>query len=71
MPKMVMPLGKDETSPGTMKKWMAGLARKPDTRSSRQKAAKFASNKITIRKPTREDYNNVPIDKYVPGRPLL
>ena len=31
MPKMVTPLGKDKTSPGAMKKWMAGLARKPDT----------------------------------------
>jgi len=35
VPKMVTPLGKDETSSGAMKKWMAGLARKLDTRSSR------------------------------------
>jgi len=70
MPKMVMPLDKDETSLEAMKKWMAELGRKPNTRSSRQKAAKSPSNNITIRKPMREDYNNVPIDKYVPGRPL-
>jgi len=71
MPKMVMPLGKDKTSPRPMKKWMTRLARKPDTRSSRQKAAKSTSNKITIRNPMREDYNNVPTNKYVLGRPLL
>jgi hypothetical protein len=40
------------------------------TRGS-EKAAKSASDKITLRKPTREDYDNIPTDEYVPGRPLL
>jgi hypothetical protein len=53
-----------------MKKWMARLTRRPVTRGS-EKANKSASDKITIRKPMREDYDNIPTDKYVPGRPLL
>ena len=43
--KMVTPLGKDKTSPGAMKKWMADLARKPNTCSSCQKAAKSPSTR--------------------------
>jgi len=70
VPKMVTPFG-NETSPGVIKKWMAGFTRRLETRSIREKAAKSASNKITIRKPMRDDYDNVPTDKYVPVRPLL
>ena len=68
---MVTPFG-NETSPRLMKKWMDRFARRPNTRSITEKgASKSASNKITIRKPTREDYDNIPTDKYVSGRPLL
>jgi len=71
VPKMVTPFG-NETSPSLMKKWMDRFARRPNTRSITEKgASKSASNKITIRKPTREDYDNIPTDKYVSGRPLL
>jgi hypothetical protein len=70
VPKMVTPFD-NETSPGVMKKWMAGFARRPDTCSITEKAAKFASNKITIQKPTREDYDNILTAKYVPSMPLL
>jgi hypothetical protein len=66
---MVTPIG-ETSSPVVMKKWMAGLTRRPVTHGS-EKAAKSASDKITIRKPTREDYDNIPTDKYVPSMPLL
>jgi hypothetical protein len=43
----------------------AGFVRRPSTRSITEKAAsKSASNKITIQKPTRDDYDNIPIEWY-------
>jgi hypothetical protein len=72
VPKMVTPLG-NEVSQLIMKKWMSGMTRRLETRSaSKEKGANSASlNKITIRKPSKEDYDNVPTEKYVAGMPLL
>jgi hypothetical protein len=48
---------------------MNGITRRPETHSEREKVASSASEN-NIRKPTKEDYDNVP-QKYVSGRPLL
>jgi hypothetical protein len=51
---------------------MSRFTRRPETRSNSEKGPKSSSlkTKITIQKPTNEDYKNFP-NCYVPGRPLL